>query len=565
MSSVPNSRSRADIEELSERESGQMDTDHGCDVVVVGYGAAGAAAAIEAADAGAQVLVLDRGYGGGATALSGGVVYAGGGTPHQIAAGLTDSPENMFNYLRQEVQGVVSDATLRRYCETSQEMIAWLEGQGARYFASLCPYKTAYPTDAHYLYYSGNEKAWPYKLEAQPAARGHRMVAKGMSSGHAFFEALRASATAKGVEFKPLSRVHELIIEAGAVVGVRYRCMQAPAPVRRRHRRLRLVADKLTNWVPPVGAMANARAESLWQGYAVDKSVRATAVVLCGGGFVFNPKMKAEYDRGFEDITPLGTVGDDGTVINLGVSAGGTLEYPERMTAWRFLSPPSALLEGISIDPSGTRIANEDLYGATHSRIMIDQHDGRGYLILDANTWTKARRQIPSQTMFFQRLQAAYLFTVGHTRARTLDGLARKIDVPADALLRTVHAYNDGIRSGAGDPYHKAPDLCSPLEQGPFYAIDISIKNSPAYPAPGLTLGGLRVDEATGQVLDCARSPIPGLYAAGRSAVGICSNSYISGLSLGDCIFSGRRAGNHAAATALSAEAGQLAARVINR
>jgi 3-oxo-5alpha-steroid 4-dehydrogenase len=94
---------------------------------------------------------------------------------------------------------------------------------------------------------------------------------------------------------------------------------------------------------------------------------------------------------------------------------------------------------------------------------------------------------------------------------------------------------------------HKAADLCSPIEQGPFYAIDISIKNSPAFPAPGLTLGGLRVNEDSGQVLTAADEPVAGLYAAGRSAVGICSNSYISGLSLTDCIFSGRRAGVHAA------------------
>jgi 3-oxo-5alpha-steroid 4-dehydrogenase len=44
-------------------------------------------------------------------------------------------------------------------------------------------------------------------------------------------------------------------------------------------------------------------------------------------------------------------------------------------------------------------------------------------------------------------------------------------------------------------------------------------------------------------------STIAGLYAAGRTAVGICSNSYVSGLSLADCVFSGRRAGAHAAAS----------------
>jgi glycine/D-amino acid oxidase-like deaminating enzyme len=59
------------------------DWDVEADVVVVGFGAAGACAALEAAAAGCSVLILDRFGGGGATALSGGVVYAGGGTPQQ--------------------------------------------------------------------------------------------------------------------------------------------------------------------------------------------------------------------------------------------------------------------------------------------------------------------------------------------------------------------------------------------------------------------------------------------------------------------------------------------------
>ena len=62
-----------------------------------------------------------------------------------------------------------------------------------------------------------------------------------------------------------------------------------------------------------------------------------------------------------------------------------------------------------------------------------------------------------------------------------------------------------------------------------------------------LTLGGLTVAEDTGQVLREDGSIVGGLYAAGRTAVGLCSNSYVSGLSLADCVFSGRRAGKHAA------------------
>ncbi len=64
---------------------------------------------------------------------------------------------------------------------------------------------------------------------------------------------------------------------------------------------------------------------------------------------------------------------------------------------------------------------------------------------------------------------------------------------------------------------------------------------------PIMTVGGLAVDEDSGLVLDDAGTPIAGLYAAGRNAVGVCSNVYVSGLSYADCIFSGRRAARHAA------------------
>ena len=103
------------------------------------------------------MLVLDRFGGGGATALSGGVVYAGGGTPQQRAAGVDDSPEAMFGYLRTEVGDAVPAATLRQFCDGSVAMLAWLEGHGVPFEGSLCPDKTSYPTNRHYLYYSGSE------------------------------------------------------------------------------------------------------------------------------------------------------------------------------------------------------------------------------------------------------------------------------------------------------------------------------------------------------------------------------------------------------------------------
>jgi len=85
-----------------------------------------------------------------------------------------------------------------------------------------------------------------------------------------------------------------------------------------------------------------------------------------------------------------------------------------------------------------------------------------------------------------------------------------------------------------------------PLEKAPFYAIDISIDQK-MFPLATLTLGGLRVNEVDGHVVDAGGREIDGLFAAGRTAVGLASSRYVSGLSLADCVFSGRRAGRAAA------------------
>jgi len=86
------------------------------DVAVIGAGCAGATAALEAKANGAKVLLVDRFVGGGASGMSGGIMYYGGGTPYQQQAGYNDTPQNMFNYLKLETQGIVSDATLQKFC-----------------------------------------------------------------------------------------------------------------------------------------------------------------------------------------------------------------------------------------------------------------------------------------------------------------------------------------------------------------------------------------------------------------------------------------------------------------
>jgi 3-oxo-5alpha-steroid 4-dehydrogenase len=68
-------------------------------------------------------------------------------------------------------------------------------------------------------------------------------------------------------------------------------------------------------------------------------------------------------------------------------------------------------------------------------------------------------------------------------------------------------------------------------------------------------MGGLAIEEETGHVVRADGQPIKGLFAAGRTAIGIPSQFYVSGTSLADCVFSGRRAGSHAAQEALQRNA----------
>jgi 3-oxo-5alpha-steroid 4-dehydrogenase len=306
---------------------------------------------------------------------------------------------------------------------------------------------------------------------------------------------------------------------------------------------------KLGTWMPGLVEGAVNRAERLRERHSIDAHARAGAVVLAAGGFVHNRQWMSAHAPAFLKISPLGTVGDDGAGIQLGLDAGGVTDKMGNVTAWRFLSPPSAFLEGITVGADGRRIANEDLYGATHGNALMRDFGGTGWAIYDAATWRKIRTQIKDQTQIFQRLQLWYLLTIGHKKAATVEALAAKNGIDAVGLRRTIDAYNHGIRGGAGDPGHKDASLCPPMERGPFYSINISADSSMFYPIPGLTLGGLVVDETTGAVVHRDGGTVAGLYAAGRNAVGVCSNSYVSGLSISDCVFSGRRAGADAART----------------
>ena len=245
------------------------DWDFEADVVVVGFGAAGACAALEAAAAGCSVLVLDRFSGGGATALSGGVVYAGGGTPQQRAAGVTDSTDAMFGYLRTEVGDAVPAATLKEFCDGSVAMLAWLEGHGVPFEGSLCPDKTSYPTNRHYLYYSGSELSAADAPDAgtgPPAPRGHRTRGRGTSGG-LLYARLAAAVRSAGVRVLAQTTARELVTgPGGRVTGVACLTLRgAPGWVRLAHRVLHRWSVKPYLYMPKAGRILH-RPAAGWSG-----------------------------------------------------------------------------------------------------------------------------------------------------------------------------------------------------------------------------------------------------------------------------------------------------------
>ncbi|MCC6076507.1 FAD-binding protein [Pseudomonas sp. GCM10022188] len=521
-----------------------------CDVLVIGWGAAGACAALEARAQGAAVLVADRFTGGGASAKSGGVVYAGGGTRQQRDAGYADTPEAMFDYLRHETQGVIGDATLRRFCENSVANLEWLEGHGARYEHSMPPGggKTSYPPDGYFLYYSGNEMVPSHRGVHAPAPRGHRTVGKGQC-GAVLYGHLQQACLKAGVRALTQSAARRLVLDArGQVIGAELWCLPPGSPAAREHAKLAARAERLQNFAPAYCDGLRRKLARIEQQHARPQLVQARrGVILSTGGFIFNRAMIGEHAPKYRRNFKVGATGCDGSGLRLGLSAGAASDRLQQVSPWRFINPPLCWPKGIVVNTAGQRFVNEEVYGGTLGYPLCEEQGGKAWLVLDA----RLRRQAIKQALFggywwFQSVPALALMLLKVRKGRTARELAGATGMQPALLEESLRAYNAAARGTAADAFGKSEGSRQVLDQGPFYACDISVTN-PVFPLGALTLGGLKVDEDNGAVLDGQGRAIAGLYAAGRTAIGIPSHLYISGLSLADCVFSGRRAGQAAA------------------
>jgi 3-oxo-5alpha-steroid 4-dehydrogenase len=522
------------------------------DVVVVGFGGAGVAAALESVANGADTLAIDRFAGGGATAFSGGVIYAGA-TKYQRESGVNDTPDEMFKYLSAE-GSAVSPETLRRYCEGSAADLAWLDEHGVPHGANAYFEKTSFPPHGYWIYYSGNEKLPEFSSQAKPAPRGHRVLVEGFG-GALHFERLSASAKAKGVRLLLHAPVTRLVVDAaGTVHGVEVNAL--PQALWESHQKL---YKQVSPWRPFNGDRAEraiAAGAKLESTVTERRLIRARrGVVLASGGFIYNLTTLRQYQPALADnyrnLLRLGSMGDDGSGMELGVSAGGTTTLMEHVCVARIIAPPIAFPRGIIVNAAGQRFVNEDAYAfIVGGAVAAQPGGGTAWLILEARDFWLGLKQslFPGKGLFLLWGAPAVMNILlgGTRRARSLAALAAKCGIDNAGLQRTVGAYNEQARHGRPDALGKFPELTTPIAKGPYYAVNQSLGNRFA-PAQAFTLGGLEVNEATGNVNRADGSAIKGLYAAGRVAIGLCSKGYMSGLSIADTVFSGRRAGREAA------------------
>jgi 3-oxo-5alpha-steroid 4-dehydrogenase len=468
--------------------------DHEADVVIAGYGIAGAAAAVEAARCGADVLVLERtGSWGGAAAMAGGFIYLGGGTALQKACGFTDSVENMAAFLNVAMGPGADEMRVADYCAGSVAHYDWLVDCGVPFKAEFFSEPGWEPMGDHGLMYSGGENSYPFNTIASPVPRGHvpQMSNKKQgeaSAGYMLMKPLVETAAAAGVNALYDVRVQSLIVEAdGRVVGIRARR------------------------------------------YGNEMTIRArTGIVLATGSFAYNDAMVSQYAPRIAGRPAASIEQHDGQAIRMAQALGADLAHMDATEVAIFIDPQQ-LVRGILVNGRGQRYVPEDTYPGRIGQLTLYHQDNTAYLIIDSDAQEEA---MASWSPKFMLRPATWV-------ADTIADLESEIGLAPGSLQATVAAYNAAAARGEDPLLYKKPEWLKPIGS-PVGAIDLRESTG------GFTLGGLRTS-LDAEVLHVNGDPIPGLFAAGRSAAGLAAWGYASGISLGDGSFYGRRAGRCAA------------------
>lgn len=276
-------------------------------------------------------------------------------------------------------------------------------------------------------------------------------------------------------------------------------------------------------------------------------------IVLCTGDYGNNPEMIQAYCPKAAEVdmnvyTPPVNTGD-GHKMGLWIGAAMQTEAPHCPMIHNLGGAPFSGNPFLRINLEGMRYENEDV-PIPYMANSIQLQPGR-------KTWTifdgSFEEDLPKMGISFSRTNAMsdYTKTSMDTaldggslfKADTLDELAEKLGVPADAFKATVERYNALAAKGSDDDFGKSSEMMTAIDTAPFYA---------AYNPLALlvVVGGLTVNNDL-QVLDKDHKVIPGLFAAGNVAGGFFANDYpviVPGLSHSRAWTFGKIAGEKAAA-----------------
>lgn len=470
--------------------------DFEADVVIAGFGVAGASAAVEAARAGAEVLVLERSGGwGGAAAMAGGFIYLGGGTALQRACGFDDTVDNMKSFMKAAFGPGTDDKKIDAYCEGSVAHYDWLVEAGVPFREVFYAEPGWEPRGDEGLMYSGGENAAPFKDLVAPAPRGHLPQMDNKKTGergggYMLMKPLVETAESLGVKAEYDIKVESLVVDsAGRVTG--------------------LIAKR----------------------YGSRLAIRAhRGVVLAMGSFAFNEEMVREHVPHLLGRPGSAIEAHDGRAIQMCQALGAATTHMSAAEVALHIDM-QMVARGILVNSHGQRFVTEDTYGGVLGQEVLFRQGNSAFLVMDESGYESAVATRSVMT----RPQPTW---VSESRSELEDSMG----LAPHALTSTIELYNSHAVTGADPVFGKKTEWVRPLE-GPLAVFDL--RNSTS----GFPLGGLKTS-VDSEVLHVSGEPIAGLFAAGRCTSGVCSGGYASGASLGDGSFFGRRAGISAAANA---------------
>ncbi|MFC9589062.1 FAD-dependent oxidoreductase [Streptomyces sp. NPDC056944] len=524
--------------------------DHTYDVVVVGSGAAGMAAALTARLRGLTALVVEKTevY-GGSTALSGGAIWVPDNF-HLDEAGLGDTPEKARAYLDATVGDRVPAARKDAYVTHGPRMVRELHDR----------------TAVRFVYTPGYSDYYPERLGGYPQGRSvEPQVFDFRKLGHEQRATMRRAGlptyglTITSKDFRQLNMVgrtwagRRTAVKVGAqavrarLSGQELLSLGEALIARMRHSLDALGADlwlsaPLTGLVEEEGRVTGVRVTRDGR----ELTIRANGgVVLASGGFSHDQRLREKYlPAPTSTAWSSASDGQTGDALEPAVALGAATDLMDKVWGAPSVVPPEGKpfflvadrgIPGmVIVNEAGERYANEAApYHEFVDAMYANDRPGAGtvpsWLILDATA--KARYLFmglfPGQSFPKPWLESGFV-----KRAATVEELADRIGVAAERLRATVDRFNGFARTGRDEDFHRGesvydryygdptlpnPNL-APLDKGPYYAI-------PVHPGDIGTKGGL-VTDATARVLREDGSAIDGLYASGNVSSAVMGETY---------------------------------------